>query len=109
MIAYANARLIEVHGRGSPEDFDDAAVEGAVKWRGDLPAQLVEKTLTTVTDGRLDELLQTTLTVQLVATADIEPEDLVTYLYNGAELTRRVRHVQAFAALGFVRLSLWDA
>jgi hypothetical protein len=103
-----NAHLTGVYQRGTPADFDEAEGTATKRWEGDCEAYVSERNYENVIGGELNVVTETVLRVPGNVPADVQPDDIVTYIPTGGEATtRRVRQVEALQ-IGVLRLHLWN-
>lgn len=107
MLPKTNARLLIITGGGTSEDFGSTEGADTEKWRGNQGAYITERVLVEVGGGGLDEAKQTVLIIDSGHT--VAQGDTVTYTYDGAEHTRRVRDIERHKLVGTTRLHLWEA
>jgi hypothetical protein len=107
VIAHVNAQLLEVAGGGFSADYDQGEGADPAKWSGELGAYLGEE-LSTKTRGDDEVAVESSrIWVPLLElAATVQRGDSITYRHAGTELTRKVRAIRAFEAVGVLRLEL---
>jgi len=106
MLPKTNARLTRIAGGGTLEDFDEQAGPDTDRWAGEVSAYVVERVLSEVASGRLDEAKKTYLIVP--HGIPVELGDTVSYVFEGAATQRQVKVIERHALVGTTRLHLED-
>ena len=115
MLPRSNARLTQIAGGGTIEDFSEAAGADTARWTGSVAAYVVERVLSEVSasgqdrarGARLDEAKRVYLTVP--HGLPVELGDTVIYTHEGVSVERKVRDIERHQLVGLTRLHLWEA
>jgi hypothetical protein len=104
MIPYTNGTLTAVTSVGTSADYDDEPTPGTVRWTGSLGIYVAEQDVETLSQDRVDEVIQTRLEIPYNIGKLVRRGDTLTYTYENEQVQRVAGTITHAPLVGRVRV-----
>lgn len=108
-LVYTNATLTKITAVGTSDDYDEPAVAGTDRWTGSVGVTVRGPRLEVLTDGRIDEVIKTSVEIPYDVGVQVVRGDKLTYSYESATHARVAGTIVHAEPAGRVRVLLEDA